>query len=246
MERRVVIDVGPPCARRFGADEAVVVVDVIRSMTTAVTAVALGARCFPVPGIDRARSLARVLQRPLLVGELSGVRPPGFELSNSPSELARRSDLARRSVVLLSSSGTPLLDEVRRAGAVYAGCLRNVSALAAHLLRHHLRVALLGAATRGAFREEDQLVCAWVAAKLVDGGFAVENDATAAILARFAEAPPEALLKSRSVEYLRRTGALADLNFILGHVDDLDAVFRLHAGEILPAAALPDARAAAL
>jgi 2-phosphosulfolactate phosphatase len=232
MEPRVVIDLGPPCRRRFGADDAVVVVDVIRSMTTAVTAVALGARCLLAPAIDRARAWARVVPRPLLVGELHGLKPPGFDHDNSPSQLAGRTDLAGRSVILLSTSGTPLVDEVRRAGAVYAGCLRNPSALAAHLARTHRRVALVGAATRGEFREEDQLLCARIAARLIDFGFAVEDEATAAIVTRFADAPLESMLVSRSVAFLERTRAIADLDFILDHVDDLDAVHRLQANEL--------------
>jgi 2-phosphosulfolactate phosphatase len=235
MARSVVIDVGPPCARRFGADDAVVVVDVIRSMTTAVSVAAAGGRCLPVPTVMRARSLARVLPRPLLAGEISGVRPPGFHFSNSPVEVMRAPDLRDRAVVLLSSSGTPLIEEVRRAGACYPACLRNRSALAAHLAQRHHRVAVMGAATRGAFREEDQLCCAFIAEKLVAAGFTVEDDTTAALIRRWSGAPPQALLVSDSVDWLRRAGALADLQFIFDHVDDVDAVFWLQAGELRPA-----------
>jgi 2-phosphosulfolactate phosphatase len=236
--RRVGIGVGPPSPRRFGIDDAAVVVDVIRSMTTAVSAAALGARCLPVASPREALALARVLEQPLLAGEVGGKRPPGFDLSNSPAKLVRRADLHERPVVLLSSSGTPLLMEVRRAGAVYPACLRNRRALAEHLARRHRRVTVLGAATRGQFREEDQLLCAFIAGALVDAGFAIEDEATAVLIARWSSAPVEALLVSKSVEYLRRSGQLDDLDFILTHVDDLDEVFRLHAGEILPAAAV--------
>ena len=52
--------------------------------------------------------------------------------------------------------------------------LRNRRAVAAHLAAAHARVTLLGAATGGEFREEDQLCCAWIAEAMVASGFVVE------------------------------------------------------------------------
>jgi 2-phosphosulfolactate phosphatase len=241
IDRRVAVGAGPPCARRFGRDDAVIVVDVIRATTTAITAVALGRRCLPAPSLAAARALARALagprggarQPPLLVGELEGAPPVGFDLTNSPAAIAGRTDV-ERPMVLLSSSGTRLMHAVAGAGAIYPACLRNQRAVAEHVLRRHRRVTVLGAASRGEFREEDRLCCARIAAHLVRAGFAVDGASTDALLARWADAPTEALLGSQSVTYLRRTGQLADLEFILGHVDDLDAPFELAAGEIRP------------
>jgi 2-phosphosulfolactate phosphatase len=245
MDKRVWIGSGPPCARRFGPEDAVVVVDVIRATTTAVTAAALGGRCLPVPSVERAWALARRLPRPLLMGELDGARPDGFDLTNSPAALARRHDLRERPIVLLSSSGTPLLDAVAGAGAVYPACLRNRRAVARHVAAHHTEVAVLGAASRGQFRAEDQLCCAFIAGSLVRAGFVAADDETAACIARWCDAPLEAFSSSRSVRYLRQTGQLDDLEFILRHVDDLDAVFRLHQGALVRADDAP-ARAAAV
>ena len=226
------IEVGPPCARRFGSDDAVVVVDVIRAMTTAVTAVERGRRCLPVPSLEAARARASGLRRPLLAGELDGVTPQGFELSNSPAALARRDDV-ERPMVLLSSSGTRLLHAVHGAGAIYAGCLRNVRALARHLLQHHGRVTLIGAATHGEFREEDQLCCARIAARLGAAGFVAGDEITAAVVRAWAGARDEAILGGKSASFLRRSGQVDDLSFIVRHVDDVDAVLRLRAGELV-------------
>jgi 2-phosphosulfolactate phosphatase len=232
MLKRVAIDLGPPCARQFGAGDAVVVVDVIRSMTTAVTAAALGARCLPVPSVAAAHAVGSTLTRPLFVGEVGGDQPEGFDLPNSPSMVARLRQPGRRPIVLLSSSGTPLVEAVRGAGAIYPGCLRNWRALADHLAWRHERVILMGAATRGTFREEDQLCCGFIAGRLVEAGFRVEDAPTRAMITRWSAAPAEAITVSKSVAYLRKTGQLDDLEFILRHVDDLDTVFRIHAGEL--------------
>ena len=59
------------------------------------TAVALGRRCFPVPSLDAAVPLAAKLTNPLLVGELGGNMPYGFDLNNSPADLEARTDIHR-------------------------------------------------------------------------------------------------------------------------------------------------------
>ncbi|MGH2874174.1 MAG: 2-phosphosulfolactate phosphatase, partial [Solirubrobacteraceae bacterium] len=100
-------------------DWAVVGIDVIRATTTAVTAVAAGRRCFPVATLEQAVPLAARLDNPLLVGELGGNMPYGFHLQNSPTEMDRRAELDRP-VILLSSSGTPLLTEAAARSRTYA------------------------------------------------------------------------------------------------------------------------------
>ncbi len=232
MERKISIAVGPPCTRRFGRHDAVVVVDVIRAMTTAVTAVAGGRRCLPVATLEAARAMERVLARPILAGEVEGATPGGFELTNSPTAIARRRD-RERPLVLLSSSGTPLLAAVCAAGAVYPACLRNARAVADHLAAQDCDVTLMGAATRGQFREEDQLCCARIATRLAAAGFTVADEATEAVMRAWGDARTDVITSGPSADFLRRTGQLDDLDFIVRHVDDVHAVFRLRAGEIV-------------
>lgn len=216
----------------LGPDDAVVVIDVIRSTTTAVTAVALGRRCFPVGSIAEAFAVAGQLGRPLLVGEVRGDPPAGFHLTNSPAQIAARQDVWRP-MVLLSSSGMPLLASVAHHPAVYVACLRNVSAVARRLAERHRDVWVLGAPTLGELREEDQLCCARVAEHLLRAGWAAGDAYTGALVERWSGAPPEAFLGSRSVAYLRRTGQLADLELILTHSDDLEAAHVLRRGQIV-------------
>ncbi|MGI9146211.1 MAG: 2-phosphosulfolactate phosphatase [Chloroflexota bacterium] len=212
-------------------DWAVVAVDVIRATTTALTSLAQGRRCFPAESLERAVSLAAGLRDPLLVGELGGNMPYGFHLTNSPAQLALRTD-AHRPMLLLSTSGTPLLGAAQASQAVFAACLRNYRAQVAHLLGRYPRVAMIGAGSRGEFREEDQLCCAWMARDLVDAGY--ETDAgTAEILERWRRAPVESCLRGHSSQYLVQTGQQHDLDFILEHVDDLDMVAQLQGDELV-------------
>src|SRR5215213_5865623 len=108
MERTVTIDCFPESLAHYREGYTVVAVDVIRATTTAVTGVALNRRCFPTPSIEAAVPLAARLDNPLLVGELGGNMPYGFDLTNSPAALADRCDI-HRPAILLSSSGTRLL-----------------------------------------------------------------------------------------------------------------------------------------
>src|SRR5205085_10661984 len=135
-------------------------------------------------------------------------------------------------MILLSTSGTPLMWEARRATAAYAACLRNVSAQAEHLAQTDRPVAVIGAGSRNEFRDEDALCCAWIAAALIERGFAAADERTSEHVARWRSAPVEVCAQGHSAEYLRKTGQVSDLEFILEHVDDLDPGFRLADGEL--------------
>jgi 2-phosphosulfolactate phosphatase len=231
MGKSVVIDYLPESVARYRREYAIVAVDVIRATTTAITAASMGRRCFPVPTIEAALALAEKLDNALLGGESNGKMPEGFEMDNSPTQIVARTDVYRP-LILVSSSGTRVIHEAFGCEAVYLGCFRNHSVLTAQLAAHHHRVAIIGAGSKGEFREEDQMCCAWIAAGLVNKGFHAENPQTRAVIARWRDAPPKACLASRSVDFLRRTGRLGDLDFILAHVDDLRAIFPVWNGEV--------------
>ena len=230
--RTVAIDCFRDTPGRFTSGYAFVAVDVVRAITTAVTAVALGRRCFAAPTVGAALQRAARLERPLLAGEVGGELPAGFELGNSPAELARRTDVDRP-MVLVSSSGTPLLDAAGRCGPTYLGCFRNSRQLGRWLTGRHRRVAVLGAASRGEFREEDQMCCAQIAAALLDAGYAPQDRTTTELVERWRDAPADAWVGGHSAAYLRRTGQLDDLDFILGHLHDLSDVYQFQHGEVV-------------
>lgn len=231
-QKTVVIDCFPESAARYSDGYAIVAVDVMRATTTAVTCVALGRKCFPVPSLDAAVPLAARLTNPLLVGELGGNMPYGFDLNNSPAALESRTDI-HRPMILLSSSGTQLLCKAEESQAMYAACLRNYREQITYLIAHHAKVAIIGAGSRGQFREEDQLCCAWIAEGLLAAGYAPQNEQTLAIVERWSGAPVESITCSASAEYLRNTGQTKDLDFILTHVDDLNEVYRFERNQVI-------------
>jgi 2-phosphosulfolactate phosphatase len=234
MMRTVVIDALPERAARYRDSHAVVAVDAFRATTTIVTALADGRRVFPVASVEEAAEVAAGLTDPLLAGELAGDRPTTFEINNSPSGLASRSD--RRPLVLLSSAGTKLLANARGSRAVYVACFRNLSATADYVARRHERVAVIGAGTRGESRAEDQLACAWIALRLTQLGFEPENPATRQEIDRWAAADIALINDGPSAEYLRMSGQQDDIGYVLSHVDDLDLVVVMTGQEATPVA----------
>lgn len=241
MNRRFVIDGLPESATRYRTGYAVVAIDVIRATTMAITAVAAGRQCFPAPTLDGALWLASVLEKPILAGELEGEMPAAFDMNNSPAELSLRSDISRP-LVLLSSSGSKLMCNVMQSDTAYVACFRNHSSLSRELVaQDHPRIALLGAGSRGAFREEDLLCCGWIGAELVRHGYSPEDQRTLDILKQWGNARTTDCLISKSVDYLKRTGQIGDLDFITSRVNDLDKVFILRGGEVVLKTPTPDA-----
>jgi 2-phosphosulfolactate phosphatase len=231
MPKSVAIDFLAESVSRYRSGWAVVVVDVIRATTTAVTAVSNGRRCFTAPDVETALAVAKGFHDPLLAGESRGAMPACFEMDNSPSQIAGRTD-THRPLILVSSSGTKVIHEATGCDAVYLGCFRAYSRLVAHLALRHERVAVIGAGSKGEFREEDQICCAWIAAALIGRGYLPGNSQTSDVVSRWQDAPPTACLCSQSVNFLKRTGRLGDLDFILGHIDDLPQVFEIRNGEV--------------
>ena len=96
-------------------------------------------------------------------------------------------------------------------------------------------VAVLGAGTRGQFRIEDQIGCAWVASQLVDSGFEPATPHTRERIYKWRQAAPEEALRSESAAYLQESGQSQDVDFVLGHIADLDLVPVLDNYELIPA-----------
>jgi 2-phosphosulfolactate phosphatase len=215
----------------LAGDPVVVVSDVIRATTTATTAIARGNRCIPVLSVEAAwAAKANENGSTLLAGEQGGEPIPDFDLNNSPAAIDR---VEGKTIILLSTSGTRVIHGAQVASDVYVGCLRNAAATANALAATGRDVVFLAACTRGEFRDEDQLFAGWVARDLSRAGYELRGEVTHEMLERWAEAPPEAILGSASVAFLRKAGHLDDLEFVLTRIDDLDFAVRLADGEFV-------------
>jgi 2-phosphosulfolactate phosphatase len=232
--RSFVIDAFPESVPRHKG-RTIVAIDVIRATTLAITAIAVGRRCIVARDVADALQIRERMGDVLLVGEVAGKKPVEFDMNNSPADLFDRSD-RHRPVVMVSSSGARLLlDAARATGRVYVACLRNVTAVVRRLLEQDTDIALIGAGSRGEFREEDQLCSAWIAHQLMAAGFVPGNSGTLEIAERWRGSTVSDIEISNSVAYLRRSGQLRDLDFIAAHVDDLGLAPFIRDNEVMSA-----------
>lgn len=112
--------------------DTVVVIDVLRSFTSAAVALDRGAAAiYPVEGIAAASALARRIVRPVTVGAIAGGDPaPDFDFGNSPSRLAG-ARLAGKTIVMSTAAGVRGLQRFRQARHLYAASLVCARATAA-------------------------------------------------------------------------------------------------------------------
>ena len=118
-------------ARPTDADT-VVVIDVLRSFTTAAVALARGASAiYPVENVSSAAGLVGQMENALSVGAVGGGDPvPGFDFGNSPAQLAGL-DLSGRSLVMSTAAGVRGLQRFHHARRLYACALVCARATAA-------------------------------------------------------------------------------------------------------------------
>jgi len=107
-----------------GTADTVVVIDVLRSFTTAAVALAKGASAiYPVDGVAAASAMLSRMTNPVSVGALGGGDPaPGFDFGNSPARLMQE-DLTGKPVVISTASGVRGLQRFREASRLYAASL---------------------------------------------------------------------------------------------------------------------------
>jgi 2-phosphosulfolactate phosphatase len=105
------------CAEARGV---VVIIDVIRAFTTAAFALAAGApEIVPVGAVAEARALRERWPEALLMGEVGGLPPAGFDYGNSPSALVGL-DLSGRRLIQRTGAGTQGLVRSRNAEVLLA------------------------------------------------------------------------------------------------------------------------------
>jgi 2-phosphosulfolactate phosphatase len=219
-----------PYATILAAEPVAIVTDVIRATTTATTAVARGNRCIPVGSVEHAREEATRRPEALLAGEQQGESVPGFHLGNSPAAVDR---LEGETVILLSSSGTPVLYATRASTTVFISCLRTTTATVRAAAQHGRDIVILPACTRGEFRDEDKLLAGWTVKQLLALGYEAGDDFTRNTVDAWGDQAPSSILGSKSVKFLIEAGHQDDLDFIMERIDDLDFTIHLSEGELV-------------
>jgi 2-phosphosulfolactate phosphatase len=148
-----------------------IVVDVIRATTTLAVMFEQGARRVLVArDVDGARRVRGSLPSALLAGEVNAVAPSDFDHGNSPDEWGRL-DLAGREILFSTTNGARGLHAAMGGGPVFAGALRNASAVCAAALStarqlgappEHGAVAIICSGLRDQPAPDDSLCAGWL------------------------------------------------------------------------------------
>ncbi len=155
-------------ARR--AEGTVVIIDVFRAFTTAAVAFSRGAdRIILVADPREALELRRRGVGELAMGEVGGMRPPDFDLGNSPYELSQ-ADVAGKVLIHSTRAGTVGACAAGRATTLYGASLA-VARATAEVLRRAAPplVTLVAMGAEGKVRSDEDEQCALYLRNLLAG-----------------------------------------------------------------------------
>ena len=230
VKKTVVIDSFADAAFRHLERDAIVCVDVMQVSTTLVTAVAQGRPAFVASTPDGAVRLAEGLDRPLLAGA-DARAVTRFDIPDSPAVLARQAD-PRRPLVLYSPPGTEMITNAAAVPEVLIACFRNLTATVNHVVRQHRRVAVVAAGYGDELSCEDVMAAARIVQMLLQRGFEAADLRTGELTRRWS--PIEVALAGwgNGAARLRSAGQAEDVEFILGHVDDVPLACVCRSGEV--------------
>ena len=152
------------------AEGVVVIIDVFRAFTTAAIAFDRGAdHIVLVAEVEEALALHRQGVGDLLMGEVDGTRPEGFDHSNSPFEIST-ADVAGKTIVQSTRAGTVGVASTAKAESIYLGSFVVAEATVRAIRRDSPKlVSIIAMGDRGAFRSDEDEHCALYLRNLLEG-----------------------------------------------------------------------------
>jgi 2-phosphosulfolactate phosphatase len=144
-----------------------VVVDVLRSTTTIIHALAAGAReVIPCAEVEEARKVARQLpsDQVVLAGERGGLAVEGFDLGNSPGDYTAQR-VRGKTIVITTTNGTRAMAHAQTASQIFLGAFVNVSALCEQL-QGRQAIHVLCSGTDGESSDDDILLAGMLVDRL--------------------------------------------------------------------------------
>ena len=152
------------------AEGTAVIIDVFRAFTTAAIAFDRGAsRIVLVAEVEEALALRRRGVGDLLMGEVAGKRPDGFDSGNSPYEISQ-ADLTGRTLIQSTRAGTVGVAAANNAEAIFLGSLVVCEATAAAIrVAGPALVSIIAMGDQGRARSDEDEQCALYLRNLIEG-----------------------------------------------------------------------------
>lgn len=223
-----------------------IVIDVIRTSTTIITALQAGAKCvIPVETIMEAKAMKRGDER--LGGERFCKPISGFDLGNSPQQY-RTEELKDTTIILTTTNGTNAIHRCTRAVELYIAGLVNASACINTATQSGKDIVILCAGSHDQFVIEDGYCAGYMIARLQEQLPSQQlelDDFAQAMLALYKHSEhniSELVRGCLSGKRLQEIGLNEDVAECL-EVDTIPVVPRFHNNRLVavnPAAALAD------
>jgi 2-phosphosulfolactate phosphatase len=152
------------------ATGAAIIIDVFRAFTTAAIAFDHGAETITlVAEVEEALELRSRGIGDVLMGEVDGKRPDGFDFGNSPYEVSQV-DFTGKSVVQSTRAGTVGVAAAANADTIYLGSLAVAQAtVRAVLVDDPPAVSIIAMGDRGRLRSDEDEHCALYLRNLLEG-----------------------------------------------------------------------------
>ena len=152
------------------AEGTVIIIDVFRAFTTAAIAFDHGATEITlVAEIEDALELHRRGVGDLIMGEVDGKRPDGFDYGNSPYEISQ-ADVAGKSLVQSTRAGTVGVSAASRAQSIYLGSFVVAQATVQTILGESPDlVSIIAMGDQGRVRSDEDEHCALYLRNLLEG-----------------------------------------------------------------------------
>ena len=152
------------------AEGTAIIVDVFRAFTTAAIAFDRGAdHIVLVAEVEEALELHRRGVGNLVMGEVDGKRPVGFDFGNSPVEISQ-ADLAGKTIVQSTRAGTVGVAAAGKADSIFLGSFVVAQATVQSILKEDPAiVSIVAMGDRGTFRSDEDEQCALYLRNLLEG-----------------------------------------------------------------------------
>jgi 2-phosphosulfolactate phosphatase len=152
------------------AEGVAIIIDVFRAFTTAAIAFGNGAsQIVLVAEIEEALELRRRGIGDVLMGEVDGKRPDGFDFGNSPYEISQV-NLAGKTIVQSTRAGTVGVAAAARADAIYLGSFVVAGAtVKAVQMESPALVSIIAMGDQGRVRSDEDEQCSLYLRNLLQG-----------------------------------------------------------------------------
>ena len=208
------------------ADKTAVVIDVLRTSSTIVTAVQNECRIIPAVSPNEAAKIKKASSGDVLLGgEIDFKKIQGFDLGNSPLEYNEKS-ISEKTIILSTADGSVAVKKCDEAAEVLIGAILNAQAVAQRILDIGRETYLVCAGTRGKFSTDDVIAAGCILDRIVKMDDSVEMDDLGRVALKMYRKAKENLMAAfegcMHYEYLVSIGLQKDVEFCLQ--EDLFAV----------------------